>query len=216
MSSVSRVSELTVGSLLIYPKGSSPESSAARAFIRYQIKQGRRGSIEYSARRLREILPGSVLEGFFAGDETLVPVPGHAPRFQGGLWVAERICRALVAEGIGREVATLLDRVEVVPRSSILTTATGRPGPEQHCRTLSVGELLGKPARILLVDDVVTRGSTLIGCTMRMREAFPSIDIRAFALARVEGTDLESRSTMLSPKVEAIHYDETTAFLERS
>jgi orotate phosphoribosyltransferase len=42
------------------------------------------------------------------------------------------------------------------------------------------------PDRVLLVDDVITRGATLIAAAARLREAFPDVSIQAFALARTD------------------------------
>lgn len=41
--------------------------------------------------------------------------------------------------------------------------------------------------RILLVDDFVTKGATLLAGASRIAEAFPTADIRAFALVRTRG-----------------------------
>lgn len=37
---------------------------------------------------------------------------------------------------------------------------------------------------IIIVDDVVTRGATIMGAAARLREAFPNARIRAFTIAR--------------------------------
>ena len=43
------------------------------------------------------------------------------------------------------------------------------------------------PSQVVLVDDVVTKGRTLLAAAARLHEAFPTIDIRAFALLRTMG-----------------------------
>jgi adenine/guanine phosphoribosyltransferase-like PRPP-binding protein len=44
--------------------------------------------------------------------------------------------------------------------------------------------VLEPPTRIVLVDDFVTRGATLVGACSRVAEAFPGAEIRAFAAVR--------------------------------
>lgn len=84
------ISELTVGSFLIYAKGRSHASAAARQFIRYDLRQAREGRIELVMKRLREVLPESAFEPRLSDPGPLVPVPGHTPRYSGALWVPER------------------------------------------------------------------------------------------------------------------------------
>jgi len=50
---------------------------------------------------------------------------------------------------------------------------------------MSVRRLLFEPEEVILVDDVVTREATIIGGVNRLKEAFPSAEIRAFAMMRV-------------------------------
>ncbi len=40
---------------------------------------------------------------------------------------------------------------------------------------------------VVLVDDVVTKGRTLLAAAARLRSVLPSADIRAFALMRTQG-----------------------------
>jgi hypothetical protein len=41
--------------------------------------------------------------------------------------------------------------------------------------------------RLIIVDDVITKGRTLLAAALRLHEAFPNADIRAFALVRTMG-----------------------------
>jgi adenine/guanine phosphoribosyltransferase-like PRPP-binding protein len=42
-------------------------------------------------------------------------------------------------------------------------------------------------SNVILVDDVVTRGRTLLAAALRLREALPRADVRGFALVRTMG-----------------------------
>jgi phosphoribosylpyrophosphate synthetase len=57
------------------------------------------------------------------------------------------------------------------------------------------------------VDDVVTRGSTLIAAASLLLAQNPRLDITAFALARVEQEHLGTAKDMLAPAVEFISCD---------
>jgi hypothetical protein len=46
---------------------------------------------------------------------------------------------------------------------------------------------LPAPDGIVLVDDVITKGRTLLAAATRVHEAFPNARIRAFALLRTMG-----------------------------
>ncbi len=41
-----------------------------------------------------------------------------------------------------------------------------------------------EPMSFVIVDDVITRGATLLACYARLREAYPDANITCFALAR--------------------------------
>jgi hypothetical protein len=85
-------------------------------------------------------------------------------------------------------------------RKSAFATAGERPSVHEHYASFAVERAPSDPApigsgaipgeygaaglRLTLVDDVVTRGRTLLAAAVRLREAFPTADVRAFALLR--------------------------------
>lgn len=208
------LSELPVGSLLIYPtRGRSEASKKAYNFVRYGVKQDRPPAISHSVKSLKDALPGSPLEAFWEDPGVLVPVPGSAPRVQGGLWVAQHICEEFVRQQLANEAAPLLERSERVPRSTGQTQAEHRPTPQVHYDSLSVqaGSLFDAPHKITLVDDVVTRGATLIGCASKLKDTYPNVEIQAFALCRSDNKiELTNSNEMLAPRLGHIRFNTTS------
>lgn len=204
--------KLEVGSLLIYPsRGRSEASLEAVKFTRYKLKPDKQNTIRKTVERLRECSSSGVLQGFFDEDALLVPMPGHAPRKEGWLWPAQRICEEMQRLGLG-ECAELLERTKRVRRSSETRDAAQRPTPQIHLDSFAYNPRLINPSVIILIDDVVTRGSTLAGGALKLRAEFPEALIKGFAVARVDGeADLSDTKEMLDPKVEVVHYDATDA-----
>ena len=56
----------------------------------------------------------------------------------------------------------------------------------------------GNALKLTLIDDVITRGRTLLAAAGRLREAFPRAEIRAFALLRTLGPS-ETLRQVLDP-----------------
>jgi predicted phosphoribosyltransferase len=50
---------------------------------------------------------------------------------------------------------------------------------------------LGNSTDIVLVDDVISRGATIIGAADRLRDAFPNTNIGAFGAMRAVGNPAE-------------------------
>lgn len=209
------LSKLEVASLLIYPStDKTAVGDSARAFIRYNVKEdktvntptGPRGAIEHVAGRVVGYVKGGVFEKILGGGGVLVPVPRHGLLRPGDLWPAQRICEELRRVGIGESTERCVERVTVVKRSS--TAKPGeRPSVREHYDSLRVKPLLVVPKRIVLVDDVVTRGATLIAAGSRLEEQFPGVELVAFTYARIErDCTLATLAEMLSPKVESIEY----------
>ena len=210
------ISELLVGSFLVYPKGESAASRAARQFIRYEIKLGRPQKIAGTVNRLIDLLPNSPLQGLFSDSTMLVPVPGHAPRYQGALSVAEEISKELVQRGLGAGILPVIERIKPVARSSTLSLSEDRPDPKEHLQSLRVLDIPLHLTSLLLVDDVVTRGSTLIACASFLKSKSSNLQqVSAFSLARLANVDLENTAEMASPLVESIKFDEAKNTLKR-
>ena len=142
--------------------------------------------LKYAARVRQQAKDSPLLAGFFDATDVLVPVPGSAPYIAGGLWAAEHLAVALVNEGLGAAAWTGLRRVRAVRKSA--TAAPGeRPTVNLHYESFVIERPTIPPERIVLIDDVVTKGRTLLAAASRVREAFPCAQIRAFALVRTMG-----------------------------
>lgn len=181
------LSELPFAARYTYsPRGQSEVSVKSRR-IRDWLKAAVEPAIAKMAERVRIDVENDEYPGFFGPNVVLVPVPGSTPRKDAStLWVGERLCEALLAEGIAGTAAQYLIRDYPVPKSAYQARGN-RPTVKTHYDSLSVAKDLLQPERILLVDDIVTRGSTLLACGSRIQEAFPNADVRAFAMLRTMG-----------------------------
>ena len=136
------------------------------------------------ARQVRE-----VLAELFSAGVVLVPVPGSSVSSR-RVWAAEKLAVALRGIGLGVGVARLLRRRTTVRKSA---TAAGneRPNTQQHYESLEAVRSAAHVERLVLVDDVITKGRTAFAAALRLHEAFPHADIRVFALVRTLGLHLE-------------------------
>jgi hypothetical protein len=194
----SLLSSVRFASLLTYsPRGTSRVSVSSRK-VRDFIKSGQRPTLERAIQRVRERWEEAGFEEFLGPGVVLVPVPRSSPlRDTDALWPAERICRSLEASGAGGQIMRCLERTEAVPKSAFAAPRE-RPSAERHFRTLAVHARLPSPERITVVDDVVTKGATLLAAASRLAEAFPDAEVRAFALLRTMGL-VEDVERILDP-----------------
>jgi predicted amidophosphoribosyltransferase len=122
---------------------------------------------------------------FFNSSAMLVPVPKSTLMQPGTLWVPQRIAAALVERNLGREVFACLARITPV-RKAAWSDPSERPSPTEQLNTMGVQGRVSETSldEIVLVDDIITRGATLVGAANRLAEAFPKARIRAFAAMR--------------------------------
>lgn len=192
-----KADNLEFGSLLAYcPRPSSPEELDSRkmthALKNDEYVSTKSGSILMSdwvamtVSREKASLP---FGDFFQSDSILAPVPKSSLMAPDTLWVPDRIAKALVREGIGQRVVMMLKRVKPL-RKAASSLSKDRPTALEHFQSLGVIEMTTEPERIVLVDDVITRGATLLGAANRLWETYPETEIRAFAAVRTQSTSL--------------------------
>jgi predicted amidophosphoribosyltransferase len=142
----------------------------------------------------------------FNTNAVLVPVPKSTLMQPGTLWVPHRIATALVERNLGREVFACLARIKPV-RKAAWSDPSERPSPTEQFETIGVqGRVSESPSdEIVLVDDIITRGATLVGAANRLAEAFPRARIRAFAAMRTISIPSEFVS-LFEPRFGTIQY----------
>lgn len=151
---------------------------------------------------------GRVLQPFLDSSVTFVPVPKSHPLREGALWPSLVIAEGLRGLGYGENVSCLVKRTSIIKKSA--TAGWGnRPSVKDHYETLEVERNIFQPLKITLIDDVLTKGTTVFACARLLHEHFPKAEIRAFALFRTQGfkPDIE---TFIDPSVGTISYNDAT------
>jgi hypothetical protein len=177
------IERISFASCYVYSPAGDGAICARSRLLRALLKEGdARFMIKYAVRVRRQMEPSARLAGFFRSDDVLVPVPRSAPKAAGS-WAAAELARALVQEGVGSSTWPGLQRISAVCKSA--TAAKGRrPSVARHFDSFRLEPLEIRPASVVIIDDVVTKGRTLLAAAARLREALPDTQIRAFALLR--------------------------------
>lgn len=156
-------------------------SGAARDLVRALKFRGALGIADAMAAQIVANAPHEWLAGV-----TLVPVPLHTRRLRSRGYNQA----AAIADALARR--TDLDVVDCLARTGPSLTQVGRDRAERRAgpagaidvrRTAAAGCV---PARVLLVDDVVTTGATLAACRAAL-VAVGSLTVSAVAFARTLG-----------------------------
>ncbi|MGD6934215.1 MAG: hypothetical protein ACQCN5_08420 [Candidatus Bathyarchaeia archaeon] len=184
------LSQLEFGALLSYsPHGTNQKAAHSKDVmktLKRDLYVGNPPSIlmsEWIARTIQQKMAELPFAKFFEPNTVLVPAPKSSLMKPDTLWVPQRIATALVSVGIGKQVEPCLIRTKAVPKAAS-SSPNQRPTAIQHYESISVQSTLYKPNNIVLIDDIVTRGATLVGCANRLIEAFPQSRIRAFVAMR--------------------------------
>ncbi len=180
------IGRLPFASCYVYsPAGESAVCARSR-LLGALLKNGdARFMTKYAVRVRQQSEPSALLAGFFLADDVLVPVPRSCPK-TGGTWAAAELAHALVREGVGSLAWPGLRRICAVRKSA--TSAKGRrPSVARHYASFRLEPSALHLQNVVLIDDVITRGRTLLAAAARVREANPGAQIRAFALLRTMG-----------------------------
>ena len=138
---------------------------------------------DYLARLIKKRIDELPFADYFNENTIIVPAPSSSLLKSDSLWVPERLAKALVKVGLGKDVRSCLERTTAVAKSSRVNSEV-RPKVIDHYNSMKVQKILVEPKEILVIDDIVTRGSTLLGSVNRLVDAFPNTKIRGFALMR--------------------------------
>ena len=200
----SSLSAISCASWLVYATRATDESAKRAKSLILDVKTDRihplanvpvvRLMIEHAASRLDDIA-----RAVFSGHPMLVPVPGSSLTKPHTVWPSRRVCEELVRQGLGQDVLPIVARTTAVPKSAGSAT---RPPLDQHIESLTVQARLSPPSRLLLVDDVVTSGTTMMACAIKLAQVFPGVPMSGFALARVQSTGDPGR--VFAPLVERV------------
>lgn len=180
------ISTLAFASCYVYsPSGAGVVNERSR-LLRELLKAGdAHFMLKYAVRVRQQTEDSSRLAGFFFSDDVLVPVPRSSPRSR-GTWVAAELAQALVRAGVGSVAWPGLRRICAV-RKSATAASRARPTVARHYESFEVERVSFGVASLMLIDDVITRGRTLLAAAARLTEAFPGTPVRAFALLRTRG-----------------------------
>jgi hypothetical protein len=180
------IERISFASCYVYSPAGDGAICARSRLLRALLKEGdAHFMIKYAVRVRRQTEPPAQLAGFFRPSDVFVPVPRCSPKI-GGSWAAAELARALVREGVGCATWPGLRRISAVCKSA--TAAKGcRPTVERHYDSFRLEPLELRPASVVIIDDVITKGRTLLAAAARIREALPDTQIRAFALLRTQG-----------------------------
>ena len=160
--------------------------------------------------RLREAMQpgkhGNLLYEVLGGDVLVVPCPRSSLLTKGALWPPKVICDELVSQGLAMRNAAILERIEAVQKSST-AASDKRPKPLDHILSMKVrAQLELTPKRITIVDDVITRGATLIAAASHVKHQFPEAEVKVFATVRTKSFDPDVGS-ILDPVVGEISFN---------
>jgi predicted amidophosphoribosyltransferase len=182
------IRRLVFGSCYVYSPAGVGKICEHSRLMRSLLKEADARFIErYASRVNQQVGSGaSALRGFFGNSDILVPIPGCAPETQGRPWVAAQLANALVRQGLGCAMWPGLRRIHAV-RKSACALIGSRPTIQRHYESFSLGSPLWKPDSLVLIDDIVTKGRTLMAAAVLLKEQFPDAHVRAFALVRTMG-----------------------------
>ena len=188
------LSELEFGSYLAYsPRGKSDIAKRSKnILINLKSEKNIGNPPRFMSQFVAEKIKGSIdqmpFANFFNSNVSLVPIPKTSLMQANTLWVPEKIARALSTQGFG-DFYPCLKRTMPLKKAAY-SDSSNRPKPIDHYNSIECQPLVHRPKEVVLIDDVVTRGSTLLGCASRLREVFSEVSIRGFAVIRtISNTD---------------------------
>ena len=206
------LSSVEFASFLAYSvRGAEPAQHESQRWMRYlkneSIVPGTQESASsFFVRRLAERRDETPFVTWISPHAVLVPAPSSRLLKPGRLWVPLKLANAMVNSGLGRRVETWLERTEAIPKAA-WSKAEDRPSVRRQYDTLRMKLPVMPSDEVVVVDDVVTRGATLLAAVSRVREALPGARVVGFAMLRALSEPAEF-AEMFSPCIGRIELDQ--------
>jgi|SRR3989344_2877201 len=183
------LSALEFGSLLTYvPQPTNDEQRKAKDFTVFLkgdkviTSPSPQSITTHVAKFIAKNIASLPFGNYFGSDVALVPVPSSSLRNPGSLWVPYNLAKALEAENLGQLIECVKRKIAIAKAAT--AKSEERPTPKQHYESLEIIPTNATMKKIVLIDDVITRGATAIGVASRLKEVYPDADIKHFAVVR--------------------------------
>lgn len=159
----------------------------------------------FVVRRLSELRHDLEFGDWFGPDVALIAMPKSSLMDPGTLWIPGRLVSALAENDLGYRTGCSLKREFAVPKAANSSSAHEGRRPDVHFDSLVVEACLEAPEEVVIVDDIVTSGASLLGAAARVREALPASRVRGFAVARTQ-SNAKKFQLLLDPVVGRIQH----------
>jgi hypothetical protein len=192
------------------PRGNTAIARKSRK-LRDLVKRADSATLSLATKIIAGLRDMGTAEDFLGPDFTLIPIPRRLPREPGERSTApEAICLALCDEGLGGRVWPALRRCHAIAKSAWCGPSS-RPDFLEHYWSLELTARNLPTPQLLLVDDFITLGRTLLSAAAVIRNTEPNAELRALALVRTDGLKPDITS-LTDPIIGIIRYSGGDAF----
>ena len=202
--------DLPYWSLLNYiPNKKYDQAQKSREVIA-KVKSGNEKIIKQIISLIDERPIAEALKHFLTPRALLVPIPRSSLMMTGSVWPSKIIAEEMIKQGYGQQVKYMLER-RIAVRKSSQQSSEDRPSIKEHIDSLHIcaPAELTDPETIILVDDVVTKGSIAIACFECLRNIYPDHRFMLFTIAKTQGFGGTGELDALAPHTGIIRYYES-------
>lgn len=196
---------IPVLSVLVYPTvNSSGLRGKARDIVNYKVKQPKMAALVSILRRVK--LNSPLFQSHLSGDAVAVPIPGSNKYTGKEQWTPYLLSQIIRSIGAASRVEVHVTRSTAIRKSSY-QTADNRPTVDEHLETLTLQHSfpLAAGTKIVLVDDLVTKGTVMTAVARMLLAEQPNLDIVGFAVARTDNnTQLNELADVVSPRIDTV------------
>lgn len=138
---------------------------------------------EIIANKIKDEASKPEFKDFFGSDVHLVPAPKSSLMKPNTVWFQENLAKSLSKKGLGI-FFPCLERFKEVKKAAFCKDPKERPLAIEHYNTIRVKPQIQAPKKIIVIDDIITSGTALLGCASLLHKHFPTSDIFGFAVMK--------------------------------